>query len=173
MKKIREENINIEFTLYSFRKYGEPKLKKPKELNNIKQTLSVDYIPKKCKCQIYIKGNDVWIKHKDYFSSAIPPESHELGMPLNYFAEKYLGKNRPAKFIYHNSWGSVIARNEAWIVVRNLVNEIQSGKFELDIVNKICRQQEKYHQLEEYELCSTDMERFWENVVKKIKNIKQ
>lgn len=39
--------------------YGEPKLKKVKELNSIKQEFSVDYIPKKCKCQVFIEGNNL------------------------------------------------------------------------------------------------------------------
>lgn len=44
--------------------YGEPKLSKPKELKGIKQSFSVDYIPKKCKCKVFVKYPDVWIQHK-------------------------------------------------------------------------------------------------------------
>ena len=91
---------------------------------------------------------------------------HEMGMPLNYFAEKYMGKNRPKKFIYEDSWGYVVARNEAWIKINNLIPEIQSGRFILDIINDTREQQEKYHSFKKYELIDTDMSRFWENIVK-------
>ena len=51
----------LKFEVYSYRFYGEPKLSKPKELKGIKQAFSVDYIPKKCKCQCFIKDNDLWV----------------------------------------------------------------------------------------------------------------
>lgn len=159
----------LKFEVYSHRFYDEPKLLKPKELKGIKQAFSVDYIPNKCRCQCFIKDNDVWVKHRDYFSEVQKPEPHELGMPLNYFAEKYMGKNRPKKFIYDDAWGSVVLRDEAWLILYNLISEIQSGRFELDIINDIREQQEQYHGFEKYELVSTDMERFWEGVVKESK----
>ena len=46
---------NLQFIQYSVRFYGQPKLPKPKELKGIKQIFSIDYIPTKCKCPIYIK----------------------------------------------------------------------------------------------------------------------
>lgn len=168
----QKQPINIKYNLYSHRFYGEPKLAKPKELKGIKQILSIEYIPKKCRCQVFILDNDVWIKHGDYFSETISPEPHELGMPLDYFAEKHLGKSRPKKFIYGDAWGSVVARNEAWIKIDNLVNEVNSDKFVLDIINEITRKQERYHDFEEYELSCSYMERFWENLVKELKNMK-
>lgn len=131
--------------------------------------MSVDYIPKKCRCQIFILNNDIWIKHKDYFSEIYKPTPEESGMPLDYFAEKFMGKNRPKKFIYDDAWGSVVFRNEAWIKIENLMAEIKSGKFELDIINEVRNQQEIYHSFNEYELACTGMERFWENVVKELK----
>lgn len=149
--------------------YGEPKLSKPKELKGIKQSFSIDYIPKKCRCQCFIKDDDVWVKHKDYFSSTIKPESHEIGMPLNYFAEKHLGKNRPAKFIYEDAWGSVIARNEAWIVLEGLIIDIMNEAFPPDILNNILRQKERLYGFDEYELCCTDTERFYEGVIREIR----
>lgn len=89
-------------------------------------------------------------------------------MPFNYFAEKYLGKNRPRKFIYGDSWGSVIMRNEAWIRLENLIKDIENEVFTLDIVYSICRQQEYYHGFDIHELSPSYMERFWESVVQEL-----
>lgn len=163
-----KNNSTLKFKIHSFRKLGEPKLKKPKELQGIKQIFSLEYIPKKCRCQIFVKNNDVWVKHRDYFSCEGEPEPHEIGMPLNYFAEKYMGKNRPRKFIYEDAWGSVVLRNEAWITIKDLLTDIKSNTFQLDIIREIRRQQEQYHGFEEYSLCSTDMERFWEKLVNEL-----
>lgn len=155
----------MRYKIHSFRRYGEPKLKKPKILSGIQQAFSVDYIPGKCRCQVFIKGEDVWIKHKDYFSETYEPTMEELGMPLNYYAEKFLGKDRPKKFAYEDAWGAVVLRNEAWIVIEGLMKEIKSGRFQLDIVREIREQQERLHEFEKYELVSTEMERFWERLV--------
>ena len=83
--------------MHSFRKYGQPKLDKPKELKGIKQALSVDYIPKKCKCQVFILDKDIWIKHGDYFSPSMKVE--EIGAPLDYLVNKYTDKTKGKKFI--------------------------------------------------------------------------
>ena len=122
---------------------------------------------------MFILDDDVWIKHGDYFSEVVPPEPHELGMPLNYFCEKYMGKNRAAKFIYEDSWGSVILRNEAWIRLDNLIKDIENGVFVLDIVYNILRQQEHYHGFDIHELSPSYMERFWESVVKELAKMYQ
>lgn len=162
-----KEPINIKCNIHSFRKYGQPKLDKPKELKGIKQALSVDYIPNKCKCQVFVLGDDVWVKHGDYFSPSMKVE--EIGAPLDYLVNKYTDKTKGKKFVYGDAWGDIIERQEAWIRIDNLMSEINSGKFELDIVNEIRSQQEKYHGFDEYELCCSDMERFWEKLVNGLK----
>lgn len=80
VKKFYDDYVDkeLKFEVVSFRKYGEPKLTKPKELKGIKQFDSVDYIPKKCKCQIFIKDNDVFIKHNDYFSPILEDTDESL-----------------------------------------------------------------------------------------------
>lgn len=155
--------MGIQFIQYSMRFYGEPKLKKPKDLQGVKQAFSVDYIPKKCKCPVFIKDYDAWIYHRDYFSAVL--ETEEKGAPLNVLAKKYCNKDKSKKFVYGDAWGSIVLRNEAWICIENLIYQIKSGRFVLDIINDICRQQERLLKFEEYELCCTDMERFWERVV--------
>ena len=84
-----------EYIIYSHRYYGEPKLTRPKELKGIKQIGSVDFIPKKCKVQIFIKDNDAYLKHTDYFSSSWkPPKGERIDMPLSYYMKKYFSKDK-------------------------------------------------------------------------------
>lgn len=139
---------------------------KPRELKGIKQVMSIDYIAKKCRCPIFILGDDVWIQHNDYFSESMKLSSEDTGMPLGYLAKKHMSKDKKQKFVYANAWGDIVLRNQAWLRIHNLLKQIQEGRFQLDIVGDIREQQEKLHGFEELELCCTDMERFWDSVVK-------
>ncbi|WP_294379053.1 hypothetical protein, partial [uncultured Clostridium sp.] len=57
-------NVNrMRYVEYSFRSYSEPKLAKPKELKSIKSIGSAEFIAKKCNTQVFIEGNNIWIKH--------------------------------------------------------------------------------------------------------------
>lgn len=120
----------ISCEVVSYRLYGQPKLSKPKELKNTKQSFSVDFIPRKCKCQCYVKGDDLWIKHRDFFSSTHRPDPEDVGTPLSYRARKYfnLDKSYIDKFIYPDSWGEIVLRNEAWIVFRNFRQAVHKDK---------------------------------------------
>jgi hypothetical protein len=164
-----EQYINkdkqLKFIEYSFRKYGEPKLSKPKELKGIKQTFSIDYIPKKCKCPIFILGNDVWVQHNDYFSPSMDLPSEDIGMPLGVLCKKYLDKDKKNKFVYPDAWGDIVLRQQAWIKIENLMHRLRLGDFELDLLKDILRQQEMICGFKENELICTDMERFWERVI--------
>lgn len=164
-------NVNkpLKFNLYSFRQYGEPKLPKPKELKGIKQLFTIDYIPKKCRCPIFIENDNLWIRHNDYFSPSMNLPNDEIGAPLDVLAKKYLDKDKSKKFVYSDAWGDIVLRQEAWIKLENLIHWIDRDVFELDILNEILRQQEKLHNFEEYELCCTDMERFFEKVINSTK----
>ncbi len=155
----------VEFQIKDYRKYGQPKLKKPTELRGIKQEFSIHYNPK-CRCQVFYKGKDVWIKHRDYFSPSLcQPEDY--GKSLNELCEKYMGKTRPQKFVYADAWGDLVARSEAWIRLKNVLVDVENKVFPLDIVYRILRQQEQTHGTEEYdmELYHQYMVRFWESVV--------
>lgn len=167
------DNKDLSFQIISFRKYGQPKLNKPKELNKIKQLGSVDYIPKHCSCPVFVKDNDVYIKHRDYFSEQfVPSDSNDLGKPLNYTLKKYFpdSKQKKEKFVYSNNWSGVILRNEAWIKLNNLVHIIKrQDYFEPDVRYKIVGLQEQYHHMRHGELMSSDMERMWERLLKLIK----
>lgn len=164
-------NAEVTFSLHSFRKHGQPKLPKPKELRGIAPIFSIDYIPKKCRCRVFVKDVDVWVKHRDYFSPPLKVDAEDLGKPLGYLANKYLDKKTAGKFVYEDAWGAIVLRQEAWVRVNNLVNRVITAKngFSLSLIwDEIRSQQEKYHKFKPFELCCTDMERFWENVVMKL-----
>lgn len=160
-------NNKVEFIEYSVRTYGEPKLSKPKELKGINKSYSIEYIPKKCKCQVFLNGNDVWVKHTDYFSPRLEIESEDLGAPLSVLVDKYMDKSsRKSKFVYDDSWGDIVLRNEAWICIKNLVTQ-KNTSHPIDILENILRQQEKKSRfsLKENELENTDMSRFYEKLI--------
>lgn len=119
--------LTCEIPIYRF--YGQPKMKKPDELKGIKPSFSVDWIPKKCTCECFIKDNDLWIKHRDFFSTTHKPDQCDIGTPLSYRLQKYFGKSTAnQKFIYDDNWGLIVLRNEAWIVFRNLKNNMVKYK---------------------------------------------
>lgn len=117
-----------EIPIYRF--YGQPKMKKPSELKGVKQSFSVDWIPKQCTCQCFAKDNDLWIKHRDFFSELHKPSPEDNGTPLSYRTKKYFGydKSYMDRFIYADCWGEIVLRNEAWIVFRNIKQTIIRGK---------------------------------------------
>ena len=126
---------------------------------------------------MFIKDNDVYIKHKDYFSEMfIPPDANDLGKPLNYTLQKYFpdSKQKREKFIYSDNWGGVVLRNEAWIKLSNLVHIVKrQDYFEPDVRNRIIELQEQFHNMRSGELLVSDMERMWERLLKLVKeNVK-
>lgn len=130
---------DISFERVSYRLYGQPKLDKPKELKGIEQSFTGTYIKNKCDCPCFCFGEDLWVQHKDFFSRAFQPPIDDLGKPTSYYLNKYFNCNRSfKKFVYNDSWGSIILRNEAWIVFRNIksvamrVDYIQLAKLMLD-----------------------------------------
>ena len=148
------------------RYYGEPKLKKPAQLKNINQEYTVDYIPGKCKCQVYIEGTNLWIKHRDYFSQPIKYETEDIGAPLEVLVKKYVDKDRKRKFVYGDSWGEIIARNEAWICLEDFIIDVKNKHF-LDILADILRKQEEVCGFEKYTLECSNMSRMYEQIIVK------
>jgi hypothetical protein len=157
-------NNPIKWNIISFRKYGEPKLSKPKELKDIKQSFSADFIPKKCSCPCFIEGNDLWIKHRDYFSSEWKSPINDFGGSLDYYENKYFNGNKKQKFIYTDSWGSIILRNEAWVKVENIIpimknnNKIICRELLLKALCESCK----------FEITDVNWEIFFENIYKNV-----
>lgn len=161
---------DMEYIIVSRRFWGEPKLNKPKELKGIKSIGGVDFIPKHCKPQLFIKDNDLYIKHNDYFSYYWqPPKGERIGMPLSYYANKYFSKNRKEKFIYPDCWGSIVLRNEAWLCIKNAVGwtELKNNyRWSRDVFSL----QKKYISIKLTGEAEMEWLRFWEgcyNVLKK------
>lgn len=160
----------MKYVEYSFRAYGQPKLTKPKELKGVKSIGSAIFIPNHCNPQIFIEGNDVWIKHTDYFSQMWrPPEGERLDMPISYYAKKYFEKTRTEKFIYSDGWGSIVLRNEAWLKLENLVPMCEYRELiRTQIAREILKQQ-KVVIRGMSDSVENEWERFWENVVKVVR----
>lgn len=156
----------------SYRFYGQPKLAKPVELRGIKRSFSVDWIPKRCKCQCIVNGDDLWIKHNDFFSPLHrPSDPNDNGTPLVYRAKKYfdINLNSKEKFCYSDCWGEVVLRNEAWMVFRNFGQVIRRDR-RPPIQNMIkafsnsglCTK----YSIQQYDLSNGDWERFFERICK-------
>lgn len=160
---------NIEYIEHSKRFYGQPKLVKPKELKNINSIGSVEFVPNHCNPQIFIKDDDIWIKHTDYFSANWrPPKDERIDMPLNYYANKYFNKNKGTKFVYADDWGDIVLRNEAWLKITNVVELIRKCNYncyqsEHRMAHEILNKQTSKLGFEDY---SCEWERYWENVMR-------
>ena len=115
--------IHSKVVIHSRRSYGEPKLPKPKELKNIKQTASIQWV-KKCRASLFVCGNDAYIRHRDFNSVDTSGINHNYRM----------------KFIYKDTWWRVVFRGEAWIKIENIVMDIQSGLSYLKPVAEMLRQ---------------------------------
>lgn len=159
----------IKYEVISHRYYGEPKLSKPKELKGIKPIGKVTYIPKHSEPQIFIKGKDVYIKHTDYFSPEWrPPKGERIGMPLSYYTEKYFNRTKSEKFIYPDCWGSIVLRNEAWIVIKDLIPLIETEN-EYIVAKNILKEQSKDEYSPRDIESDLDWVRFWEDMSKVVK----
>lgn len=157
----------------SYRFYGQSKLAKPAELKGVKQSFSADYIPKKCSCPCFVAGNDLWIKHRDFFSAQhIPSDIKDNGTPLTYRAKKYFDMDLDGKekFIYNDCWGGIVLRNEAWIVFRNIKqalirneNYLSQTLVEMFSKTDFC----KKHSIDYLDLINSDWQRFFEETARK------
>lgn len=101
--------MNIQ--IISQRHYGEPKLKKPKELKGITQIGNVPFGPK-CKCPVYLTNKQIYLKHRDFFSPSI-------SMPHAKYAGIIDKWNQ--KFMYNDNFGSAVLRCEAWLRIPKLL----------------------------------------------------
>ena len=161
----------MKYVEYSFRVYRLSKLSRPKELKGIKSIGSAEFIPKHCNTQIFIKDNDVWIKHTDYFSRLWrPPAGERIDMPLSYYLKKYFNKTKTEKFIYADNWAGIVLRNEAWLKIENLIpmckykemNHLQVAREILELQKRVITGMSIPTE--------NEWERYWENVVKLVRN---
>ena len=126
-KYIKHINDFLEFKEISRRSYGEPKLIKPLELKNIKPVFSITYEGRKN--QIFIKNNDVWIKHNDYFSTSISQEE-AIERGIDFYVRERL--------VYRNNYSPVILRGEGWLCIKNLLLYIHNNIILPRLATAIC-----------------------------------
>ena len=128
--------------------YGDAKLAKPKLIKNIKQSSSVDWIPKKCKCKVFVHPeiDIIYIFHRDFNSVDLIGANHEFRR----------------KFIYNDSFGCVVLRGEAWIKIEGLKSDILNKVFPVKVWESLAEDITG-----EYGNC--EWERFFEKVYKNIR----
>ena len=123
--------------------HGE-KLTKPNELKGVSPIVSVPLYANKVRNQIFVSGNDVYIRCNDYFSPSVCLPD-DIGTPLSYRAMKYCDKTHKEKFIYSDSWGDIVARRQAWMKFENFVyalsmyDDIQISKACSDMLRRYHR----------------------------------
>lgn len=111
-------------TIY-YRKYGEPKLPKPKELKGINKCNSTKIRGRKC--DMYLKGGEIWFYFGDFLSEYMSfPEAEDMDLSTNALNKKYglcLGNQKG--FIYDDAWCPILLRNEAWLCLEKTVEGIK------------------------------------------------
>lgn len=141
--------------------YDGKKISKPTELKGIQNFASIPF-EKTYKCQLFLSGQDLYIKHGDYFSPA-------FYMNVN---EGYRRKNKSKNLPYNDNWSSSILRRIAWIQITNFVPLIRILNWRQS-AETVCSMMRKYHQLDEGEF-SLEWVRFFSDVaVKTQKHISQ
>jgi len=134
--------------------------KKPKELCGIRQFASVSF--GKCKCQLFLKGDDLYINHHDYFSRSWRPPDDDIGKPTTYYLKKYFGIIKPEKFCYADCWGDIVLQNKAWLQINNFIPmvKILNASQIAQVVWVLIRE---YYKWPSYER-NMDWERFLEDI---------
>lgn len=135
--------------------------RKPKELSGIRKFASVDF--SKCKCQLFLKGDDLYIDHHDYFSPLWRPPADDIGKPQNYYLNKYFGgTTRREKFVYADNWAGIVLQNKAWLRITNFVPMVKILNAS-QISQKVWPMIREYHRWPPYER-NMEWERFLEDI---------
>ena len=72
----------------------------------------------------------------------------DIGTPLSYRANKYLGKAMKKKFIYDDNWGEIVLRRRAWIKFSGYMDYFKEFN-RVVIANMCCNKIDKYHYFDE------------------------
>lgn len=90
-------------------------------------------------------------------------------MPTSYYLKKYFNTDKSEKFIYADCWGSIILRNEVWILIKDIIPMIRTEK-EILVARKIVKLQKQDKYTPNLTTgAEIEWERFWENVCKVVK----
>lgn len=163
-------HTDIRVDMLSERRYGEPKLSKPVEIKDICQAFSIPYVygrqnNVKASNLIYIKGDDIFMKIRDYNSQLFRPHPEFRNAPLSVIVERYFPeKSVRQKFIYNDCWGSVVLRGEAWMCFRHIIPLIKKADLlvSLNVLINLSREF-PYLDSREWHFCC-------ENLINQIKN---
>ena len=101
-----------------------------------------------------------------------PPAGERVDMPTSYYLNKYFGMIcSKDKFIYPDCWGSIILKNECWVVLENLVPLLRFKDMNgLQVARKILQKQKMIVSGMSDEVV-LEWERYWERVVKFLRGV--
>lgn len=162
------KNNDYKMQVYSKRSYGQPKLPKPKELKGVSKCFSVKF-GSKAAFQCFLENGNLWFKCTDYFSKPWQPPNDDSGKSTTYYLKKYFHQTKTEKFIYSDTWGEIVLRNEAWIKIVGFENqcEIQGVP---NFPHNLFVQWAKTHNIDWTEM-DLEWERMFESIVNEYKNL--
>ena len=132
------------------RVYGEPKLKKPKFLNNKNLIGSAKF--SQATCKVWLVEDEVYILHRDWFSSYIGrQEAFEKGLTASF----------SKKFVYNDNFGSLVLRNEAIIKFK----KPDLNKFIIDNRNSLIEELAEMRKIDIVDLSNYEWEYLFEQVL--------
>lgn len=131
--------------LYVYRVWGQPKIHKPSILKGISPTITMLF--RKRKNKVYILDTDVYIYFFDLFSRPHGfPKEEDMALPLSALQKKYpdyfKGVTKKEKFIYADTWATILDRNEGYVKFMGLITAIKEcdyiPKLSYDLTSEFC-----------------------------------
>lgn len=122
LKQHRTNIDNIKLELFSYRCYGDDKLKKPNILKGLKPIKSFEFIGKKV--NVYYVGNGKLMLHFGTLFSKLASfnDVEDMSMPTSALAAKYNWNRKIGnRFVYPDAWCTIYNRNEGYIMVYGLM----------------------------------------------------
>ena len=159
------------------RKWGQPKITKPKELSKVPYITFKLYRSKSgCTFKVFTKDNDLYIYWADFFSSDYEPYKDDPKHGENNawiakcFNEQF-GTSvvlRDRDFLYSDAWSGIVLRNEAYTKCEGFFDFIEQYKYDfITCKNLFLREHEKVFEFEEYTLENTAYS-LWGNLLVEI-----
>ncbi len=160
----------FEYEIVSITKHpgnGE-KLPKPAELKGVNQIGSAKF--SKASNGVFICGKDLYIRCNDYFSPTMKAAPEDIGTPLSYRANKYIGgKKVHNKFIYADYWGDIVLKQKAWLKFSGFINLLQYYN-DVQVANMCCDKIQQYHHWNDR--LEVEWQIMFENICKLVRNYK-
>lgn len=132
----------MKYEVIQARRWGAPKLKRPKELKGLKKAFSVG--DRRLRLDWYLlPGGKAIVYCNTFFSKSYspPPEfgpCYSMNETIEAFNKQYprlaLNKKK-GRFIYEDSFGEIILRNEAWLEFSGLPEQFRFMELNAEIQN--------------------------------------